>query len=82
MICFEKQVVFMLSCSGTDVLPQRDESSGKPCAVIESYRILAPTRDLNPGGWIHSQNSEVASTMAVPDLLDIRPDIWYPVGIR
>ena len=25
---------FMFSCSGTDVLPQRDEGSGKLCAVI------------------------------------------------
>ena len=24
---------FMFSRSGTDVLPQRDEGSGKPCAV-------------------------------------------------
>ena len=24
---------FMCRCSGTDVLPRRDEGSGKPCAV-------------------------------------------------
>ena len=30
---------FIFSCSGTDVLivlPQRDEGSGKPCAMIEA----------------------------------------------
>ena len=27
---------FMFSCSGTDVLPRRDEGLGKPCAVIEA----------------------------------------------
>ena len=27
---------FMFSCSGTDVLPRREEGSGKPCAVIEA----------------------------------------------
>ena len=27
---------FMFSCSGTNVLPRRDEGSGKPCAVIEA----------------------------------------------
>ena len=26
---------FMFSCSGTDVLPRRDEGSGKPYAKIE-----------------------------------------------
>ena len=26
---------FMFSCLGTNVLPRRDEGSGKPCAVIE-----------------------------------------------
>ena len=26
----------MFSCSGTNVLPWRDEGSGKPCAVIEA----------------------------------------------
>ena len=25
---------FMFSCSGTDVLPRKDEGSGMPCAVI------------------------------------------------
>ena len=27
---------FMFSCSGTDVLPQRDGGSDKPCVVIEA----------------------------------------------
>ena len=27
---------YMFSCFGTDVLPQRDDGSGKPCAVIEA----------------------------------------------
>ena len=30
---------FIFSCSGTDVLPQRDDGSGKPCVVIQPYSI-------------------------------------------
>ena len=49
------RTTFMFSCSGTDVLPQRDEGLGEPWAVIKSYLILAPTPDLNSGGRIYSQ---------------------------
>ena len=42
-----------------NVLPQRDEGSGMPCAVIEAlmlpYSILGPpTQDSNPGSWIQN----------------------------
>ena len=29
-------IAFVFSCSGSDVLPRRDEGSGKSCAVIEA----------------------------------------------
>ena len=38
-----------------NVLPRRDEGSGKPCAVIEaSYYIGPATQDSNPGGQIQN----------------------------
>ena len=45
---------FMFSCSGNDILPRRDEGSGKPCAEIKLYSTLAPTRALNSDARIHS----------------------------
>ena len=40
---------FMFSCSGADVLPQREEAQVSLVQSIEPHRILAPTRDLNQG---------------------------------
>ena len=41
---------FMFNCSGTDVSPQRDEGSGKPCAVdIEPHRMFGTHSGLEPG---------------------------------
>ena len=37
----------MFSCFSTDVLPQRDEGSGKPCALIKPYSMLVPTQGSN-----------------------------------
>ena len=31
---------FIFHCSGTNVLPRRDEGSGKPCAVIEALQYI------------------------------------------
>ena len=40
---------FMPGCSGTDVLPWRDEGSGEFCDMTEPHRIVAPTQ-----AWIHA----------------------------
>ena len=40
---------FMFSCSGTDVLPWRNEGSGKPCAVIEALEYIGPHSGFEPG---------------------------------
>ena len=37
-----------------NVLPQWDEGSSKPCAVIEALLYISPTHDLNPGGRIQN----------------------------
>jgi hypothetical protein len=40
---------FMFSCTGTDVLPQRDEGSGKPCAVYQASWNIGTHSGLEPG---------------------------------
>ena len=47
-------IALMFSQTGTDVLPWRDEGSGKPSATIEPHRIMVPDSDSNPGGQIES----------------------------
>ena len=47
--------LLQLLCSAAlvpNVLPRRDESSGKPCAVIKALYYFSPTQDSNPGGRI------------------------------